>query len=420
MVSLADLRARNVLPTWQEAVAVAQELVQSVQAATGTSDRLPDPEHVALISSGDVVAVPGSLRPDNPVRHLAILLKLLTDGVPMPEQLGALIEANLAEPTQHATVEAFSEALAFFERPGRRADIERLVARAADAAAVTRADEELQRLKARALEAAERAAPPHEEEAPAAGTRSLRLPLALAAVALVIFGLSGGYYVWATFAQRAATDGAVVAPGEQGGSPDATSAEGPYGSLLDRARERVASVVQAARESVGASPAPKTDAPPTATEPEAAAAPRRARRVAAPPRPDAPAMPAAADPAPMPPQVNAAIDALNAAAATPASAASSVSQADRVYSALDFDVLPPLMVRPMMPADPPANVPPDRVGILEVLVDEYGNVERVKLAPASNRYQERMFVAHVKSWRFQPAMRDGQPVKYQLRLRLTI
>ena len=39
MVTLADLRARNVQPAWQEAVAVVQELVQTV---TSTAVSLPD------------------------------------------------------------------------------------------------------------------------------------------------------------------------------------------------------------------------------------------------------------------------------------------------------------------------------------------------------------------------------------------
>ena len=39
MVTLADLRARNVQPAWQEAVAVVQELVQTI---TSTGVSLPD------------------------------------------------------------------------------------------------------------------------------------------------------------------------------------------------------------------------------------------------------------------------------------------------------------------------------------------------------------------------------------------
>ena len=63
MISLADLRARNVTPIWQEAVAVVQELIQTVRATTGSAELLPDLEHIALIPNGDVVAMPGSPEP---------------------------------------------------------------------------------------------------------------------------------------------------------------------------------------------------------------------------------------------------------------------------------------------------------------------------------------------------------------------
>ena len=46
----------------------------------------------------------------------------------------------------------FSRNLAFFERPGRRSDVERLVGRALAAEQTSRAEEELQRLKERAFE----------------------------------------------------------------------------------------------------------------------------------------------------------------------------------------------------------------------------------------------------------------------------
>ena len=130
MVSLADLRARNVTPIWQEAVAVVQELIQTVKATTGSAELLPDLEHVALIPNGDVVALPGSPEPAIPVRHAAVMLKLLIDGVPVPPELEQFVARNVAESPQYDTVAEFSRNLAFFERPGRRSDVERLVGRA--------------------------------------------------------------------------------------------------------------------------------------------------------------------------------------------------------------------------------------------------------------------------------------------------
>jgi hypothetical protein len=60
------------------------------------------------------------------------------------------------------------------------------------------------------------------------------------------------------------------------------------------------------------------------------------------------------------------------------------------------------------------------VGTLELLVNEYGDVDQVRLVSPANRFRERMLVASAKAWKFQPAMKDGQPVKYRTRVRLTI
>ena len=130
MISLADLRARNVQPVWQEAVAVIQELIQTVST---TSSPLPDLEHIALIPNGDVVALPGSSVPTDSVRHAAMMLNVLVEGIATPPELEQFLQRNLTSPPQLESLAEFSRQLAFFERPGRRADVERLVGRAAAA-----------------------------------------------------------------------------------------------------------------------------------------------------------------------------------------------------------------------------------------------------------------------------------------------
>jgi hypothetical protein len=91
-----------------------------------------------------------------------------------------------------------------------------------------------------------------------------------------------------------------------------------------------------------------------------------------------------------------------------------------VYSVTDSDVLPAVLVRPVLPATPPPDVPPSQIGTLELVVDENGDVERVRLVSPSNRFHERMLVAHAKTWKFRPAIKDGRPVKFRTRVRLTI
>src|SRR4029453_18042259 len=150
MISFADLRARNVQPVWQEAVAVIQELIQTVSAP---SSPLPDLEHIALIPNGDVVALPGGSAPSDPVRHAAMMLNVLVEGIATPPELEQFLQRTPTNPPQLDDLAEFSRQLAFFERPGRRTDVERLVGRAAAAEQITRADEELKRLMEKANEA---------------------------------------------------------------------------------------------------------------------------------------------------------------------------------------------------------------------------------------------------------------------------
>src|SRR3954469_12483309 len=176
MITLADLRARNALPSWQESVAIVQELVQATVDARGSAARLPDVEHVGLGADGTVVLLPGGASPENPVRHLAVLLDLLLEDVTAPDQLAQVVTRNIENPPEARSVEELTQALAFFERPGRREDIARLVERASVAEEQTRADEELQRLKMRALEA-DKPRADDRPSVPAAGRR-VALPLA--------------------------------------------------------------------------------------------------------------------------------------------------------------------------------------------------------------------------------------------------
>ncbi len=91
-----------------------------------------------------------------------------------------------------------------------------------------------------------------------------------------------------------------------------------------------------------------------------------------------------------------------------------------VFTAADTSVTPAVIVRPVLPKDPPPNVPPEQIGTIDVWVDERGDVTRVKLISPANRFHERMLVSAAKMWKFRPAYKDGRPVRYITRVRLTI
>jgi len=97
-----------------------------------------------------------------------------------------------------------------------------------------------------------------------------------------------------------------------------------------------------------------------------------------------------------------------------------VDTAFGIYTSSDRDVQAAVIIRPVLPTAPPEDVAADQLGTLELLVDERGDVENVRLVSPFNRYQERMIVANAKTWKFRPATRAGHPVKYRTRVRLTI
>jgi TonB family protein len=118
--------------------------------------------------------------------------------------------------------------------------------------------------------------------------------------------------------------------------------------------------------------------------------------------PSAPAAPPAA-----PPQT----------APAPAAADAPVVTRIVVYSAADAGVVPPTEIeRRMPPWTPPNALARTQVyrGILEVIVDEAGGVESVRMVTATVPAYDVTLLDAARRWRYRPAMRNGQAVKYRL------
>ena len=96
-----------------------------------------------------------------------------------------------------------------------------------------------------------------------------------------------------------------------------------------------------------------------------------------------------------------------------------------VFTAGDADVAPPALHRQQLPTAvlEPGSVVPEGWPYLRLVVDETGAVESVRLTarppgPGQSLYRHRMLVAAAKAWQFEPAIRDGQPVRYEIRVPL--
>ena len=90
-----------------------------------------------------------------------------------------------------------------------------------------------------------------------------------------------------------------------------------------------------------------------------------------------------------------------------------------LYSSVDADVVPPVLVHPQLPSEPKADSTPTG-SAMEVMVDESGRVLRVRLHPAETpSLNDRMLVSAAKAWQFRPAIRGGHAVPYVLRIPVT-
>lgn len=83
-----------------------------------------------------------------------------------------------------------------------------------------------------------------------------------------------------------------------------------------------------------------------------------------------------------------------------------------IYSGRDADVEPPVLQHPQLPTNLML-AGENRLNIMELLISETGSVEQVRLVAGPSRLPDVMLLSGAKAWRFKPASRDGEAVRYR-------
>jgi len=90
-----------------------------------------------------------------------------------------------------------------------------------------------------------------------------------------------------------------------------------------------------------------------------------------------------------------------------------------VYTSANTDIVPPIVVRQELPAFPGRTLIGKR-GVLEVVVDENGDVESATMPQTIAPQYDRLAIGATKSWHYQPATVNGVPVKYRKSIQITV
>jgi len=134
------------------------------------------------------------------------------------------------------------------------------------------------------------------------------------------------------------------------------------------------------------------------------------RALTPPPAPPPAAPPAVASGPIVPPPVP-------GAGAGPAPA--SATRVVEVYTKDTPNVVEPVMVRQNLPPYP-GRVTTPKIGVIDIVIDENGAVESATMVESVDPLYNRILITAAKSWTYQPAKRDGMPVKFRRRIQVNL
>ena len=391
--SLHDVGERGVSVHWDEAVAIVEELCEVAIAASGDAAPVPALEDVLIASDGRVT-LRRTKGDTNPSAAGRVLHTLLGNGdVPMPLRL--FVTQSIVQGT-HSSLREFARGLGYFGKSSRQQLIQDVYARCAQAgqrAANAPPVQPPPPLPKNESDLAQKRGAPHVSTR----RRVMRLALAAAALGLAISAV----WIW-----RSGRSGQDV--------------QGSAERVLSEAAVVLADLGKQVRDTISPTAAPA----PSVAEPGADSGSTGRRRRAS----SASVADRLPEPAPlrsrrvsMPKSRGAlqlAMTMPNAVASAPAAVyeqpTEPVPESAPVYSSADSSVDPPVLSFPqLIPQVVGPGAASSILNRMVVIVSAEGTVERVQLVEGPARMPDMMMLSGVKTWRFTPAFKDGEPVRYR-------
>jgi len=378
-----------------------QELCAAVLASESAQDqRVPELAQIAITPEGEVKLLGKGPRAQWLVHRVGAVLLALVPEQQLPLQLRLLALEEVSPAPKFPSIRDLTTELEFFERPDRRLIVQGVYERYRQ---MTTPEALAKPVPPPLLEPA----PPRK---PALGwwkRKSTRIGVAVGLVAAASMGLA---WEWQRPEGRWLRDSAAQASA-------ATS------EATQWTRERAGQGLEAAKGALGVDkpvstpPGPgarfvdasrtSTPRPPVGPEPLLAHPVPGAVQAGA---------PAGAPPVGLPDQVESGI--WEAVGWVPGTVPPPSVDESAIFTSADIRVVPAGLVRPRVPRREGAGG--DRVELpeVELVVSASGEVESVRLVSPGGGAKTAMMLSALKTWRFQPATLNGEPVRFRLRMKL--
>jgi len=409
-VPLSMLLTKDVSYEWHDGVALAAQLVAQVQSdIPNAQSRIPDIRAVTLEENGTLTL---SAHPDHAMPAMpgaAQILQQLLSGKEQPAPLRLFaMQAATAEPTP--TLESFAGELLKWERPNRRAKLSALYFRALEQIGAAALTEEARAREERTYSAQQqgfRPAPPAPAKKkkaapkdPGGVNRSQVVGLAIIALALVVGGFA--WYVLGRPSPEALLNRVVgtsqPAPPEGSSTGANTPEVGAPATTKQVPRRRTAPDAGATAD------AEMVRARELFQHQEYAAAGVAFDRVVE---------LLGTQSSPQAEEVRQIAKSL--AEVSRAAIVEQAEAASREYRSGDAGVVDPVPLA-YLPPKPSPNTPPDMLQVLEVHVNAVGTVDAAKFVMNRPSFRNSWWTSAAKAWRFNPAMKDGRPVRFVMRI----